>query len=89
MRLAWTVWTPTDWCGTIDHAGVVVYAETRGKARWLGAAEMDVDEGVLELRVLRAPKADHLAESRKQPDWELMRDLGFWAGEPGTWEPAL
>lgn len=82
-RLAWVVWTPTDWCGTINHCGVVVYAETRGKARRQGAAEMDLDfQEALECRVLRAPLADHLAQSRKQPPADIMADLGFFTDGP-------
>ena len=34
---AWTVWAPS-YVSISDYCGVVVYAETRGQARWLGAA---------------------------------------------------
>ncbi len=80
MRRAWVFWTPRG----PECCGVVVYAETRGQARSEGGAEMSMDFGeTLDCRVLRAPNADHLAESRKQPDGLLMRELGFqdWSEE--------
>jgi hypothetical protein len=61
----------------VDRCGVVVYARTRGQARWSGAAELGVDENVLGLQVLRAPLADHLAESRERPGGEILEALGF------------
>lgn len=76
MMLAWIVWTLEP-----DKMGVVVYAKTRGEARWRGANEMSMEEDVLDLQVLRAPLADHLAESGKVPDNKLMVELCFWEGE--------
>lgn len=81
MRKAWIVWTPAHLDGTLDHCGVVVYASSRGKARWMGASEMGTDD-VLDLRVVRAPKADHLAETRERPDAALLESLGFLPGYP-------
>lgn len=75
---AWIVWTPIYYD---QYCGVVVYAETRGQARWSGAAEMDIDEGVLDLSVVRAPLADHLAESRVQPERQLLHEMGLWDHE--------
>lgn len=69
---AWVVHGPHGW--TEDDGAVVVYADTRGQAKALGAHEMGMD--FTDSRCRRAAAADGFGDHFSVPD-EVMREIGF------------
>ena len=73
--------TRLGYIATLDEGAVVVYAETRGKARALAANEagMTFSESLTsaEFDLSRFPEADEFAKKRNHPTNEDFRTLGF------------
>ncbi len=60
------------------EASVIVFAETRGKARYRAARELEVDQFTdRELRLERKPQFDQYVERGRVPDAALLKD-GWW-----------
>lgn len=58
-----------------DAGGVFVWAETRGKARVDGCAEMNADEMIL-MRAIRVPALDDWPPNRRIPERKML-EIGW------------